>query len=369
MQTQGNLGWRKLGKPVQIHDQPTIEADRRKLYKLKNLAAVALGLSKSQIAVLNSLISYFQEPIAGRLLVWPSNQSLMTATGYSERAVRLAIRQLISIGIIQPKDSANGKRFADRSPTKQILDAFGFDLAPLLLREKEFKDSVLEIEARKEMQSRQLDDITICRRQVQEFLRAFGELDASIDMSTLQSAFDQMVERTPRRSLNRFPGPLLAEWSALLKVTEHQYHTAFAGNDCRHKENNNDIPEQSCSNGQGEMVRGETVSLPDLIAACPDAIEQAGAVRREGDLIQAASVLRGVYGTHRTAWEEACDDLGRPRAAVLFFYLLQLYEDDQRGRRTINNFGGLFRSWARKVAAGEVDLTKEIHAMRRKRVH
>jgi replication initiation protein RepC len=188
-------------------------------------------------------------------------------------------------------------------------------------------------------------------------------------MSTLQSAFDQMVERTPRRSLNRFPGPLLAEWSALLKVAEHQYHTAFAGNDCRHKENNNDIPEQSCSNGQGEMVRGETVNLADMRAACPDAMELAIGVRTEGDMIREAARLRGEYGTHRTAWEEACDDLGRPRAAVLIFYLLQLYVDDQTGRRTINNFGGLFRSWARKVAAGEVDLAKEIHVMRRKRAH
>jgi hypothetical protein len=55
---------------------------------------------------------------------------------------------------------------------------------------------------------------------------------------------------------------------------------------------------------------------------------------------------------NRTALKEACDELGRPRAAVLFLYLMQISENDLRARRTITNFGGLFRSYTRKVLAG-----------------
>ncbi|WP_276122592.1 plasmid replication protein RepC [Pararhizobium qamdonense] len=369
MQTEPNLGWRKLSPGQRVFEKQDIEADRAKLYKVKNLAARALRLSKGQISLLTSLISYFKEPVGGKLLVWPSNDSLEKATGYSERAVRGAIRDLISIGILSSKDSANGKRFAIRSKSQQIIDAYGFDLTPLLLRESEFKDSIKRIEAAEEIHKRQLDEITISRRTVQEVLRAFPELDPGIDVSALERRFDALMSVTPRRSLIRIPGPLLADWNALKLDAEHQYHSASAGNSCRHIEDNNDIPEQPCQNGKEELVRGETVSLGDLKAACPDALEYAGEIRTEGDLIGAAARLRGVFGTHRTAWEEACDDLGRPRAAVTFFLVLQMFDDDQRGRRTITNFGGLFRAYARRAAAGEVNLAQEIHALKRKRQH
>ncbi|TDW20373.1 replication initiation protein RepC [Rhizobium azibense] len=369
MQTGGNLGWRKLAPQPHTFEQLDIEADRPKLYKVKNLAARALGLSKSQIALLTALISYYKEPVADRLLVWPSNEALEKSTGYSERAIRFAIRDLISSGVLLSKDSANGKRFAIRTKSGQILDAYGFDLSPLLAREKEFKDSIARLDAEEELRKRQLDEITICRRSVQEALRSIHDLGVTVDTESTEERFDLLLSQTPRRSLIRAPGPLLAEWRTLKEDVEHQYHTACDGNSCRHIENNNEIPEQPCSNGQEEMVRGETVNLGDLRVACPDAIEQAGEIRAEGDLIAAAARLRGVYGTHRTAWEEACEDLGRPLAAVTFFYVLQMFEDDQRGRRTLNNFGGFFRSWARKIANGEANLAQEIHTMKKKRRH
>jgi replication initiation protein RepC len=49
-----------------------------------------------------------------RLLVWPSNQRLTAATGLSERSIRNAIRALVELQVLIPKDSPNGKRYAVR---------------------------------------------------------------------------------------------------------------------------------------------------------------------------------------------------------------------------------------------------------------
>src|SRR3712207_8629910 len=56
---------------------------------------------------------------------WPSNIYLESRTGLTERAIRFAIRGLIDLQLITPKDSPNGKRYAVKDLSGEIVDAFG----------------------------------------------------------------------------------------------------------------------------------------------------------------------------------------------------------------------------------------------------
>jgi len=369
METQRNSGWRKLTANQHMLINEHFDTDRTKLYQAKKLADRALALDRASIAVLGALIGFFKEPLKGRLLVWPSNDTLCEATGYSERQIRNALRNLIGVGLLLAKNSPNGKRYAERDfRSQQITDAYGFDLSPLLDRKDEFQAIADRMREQDQIWSQEFDTVMICRRSVQEVIRAFNELHPDFDTRALEQQYDALAEHTPRRSKKRSPGPVLGEWVKFRKEAEELFYTANAGNNCRHKENNKDSSEQPCSKG-AEGLGSEPVRLGDIMAACPDAIEYCGRVNDLGDLVRSAAELRGVFGTHRSAWEEACADLGMTRAAVTFMVVLQLYSADQKFKRQIKNFGGLFRATARKVANGETDLEQEILAMKRRRHH
>ena len=95
--------------------------DDNRVVSRKELAAIGRDAMKGLLMrpslrlVLGELIGCWGETmVQDRILVWPSNEYLVRRTGLSERAVRYGIRGLVDLGIMTPKDSANGKRFAAR---------------------------------------------------------------------------------------------------------------------------------------------------------------------------------------------------------------------------------------------------------------
>lgn len=365
MQTE-NTGWRRPARYI----QPPLEAPdagAKDLFKAAKLAAKALNLRPGACFVLDQLVGcYGGEKIGGRYLVWPANEFLMERTRLSERGVRYSIRTLIDDGVITTKESANGKRFAIRSKTGQIHDAYGLDLTPLLARLEEFERRCEEIQAAAEHRRRQFDEITICRRSTLEMLNTDWFAETPVD--DLQSEFDRLMTLTPRRDSFASPDAALAAWRALHEVTQARYDTACGGNSSRLIEDNKDAPDQSCNNGMDENgVARVEVTLVDVLAACPDAVAYATDVRTERDLIRAAGTLRGAFGTHESAWHEAIDMLGASRAAVAFFVVLQRHAEDNGEK--IKNFGGYFRAYVRMIEQGRVDLGDEVRGMRRRRAH
>ena len=100
----------------------------------------ALALTPNDLAVLTALVSFL--PREGRAkpgheipaltVVFPSNASLSErANGLDERTLRRCLVRLTSAGLIERKNSANGKRFPLRYGGV-IRDAFGIDLKPLI---------------------------------------------------------------------------------------------------------------------------------------------------------------------------------------------------------------------------------------------
>lgn len=361
MQLQTNTGWRRLA-PTEGRPAPSDrETTKEELFRVARLAVEALSLRPAARHVLDHIIGCFGgELIAGRYLVWPSNEFLMERTGLSERAVRYALRELLVNGILGAKDSANGKRFAIRSKAGQIVDAFGFDLGPLLERTREFTRKVEELKQERRQRRSAFDLITICRRQILEMLRF---LDAEVSTSLLAEV-ERIGDLTPRRDSKMPVDGALNLWISLKDHVEQIYNAACGGKDRRHIEDNNDAPDQSCSNGfRNNGGRAVEFRISDLYDACPDALSYAG----EGsDLLAAAASLRGGFGVHQSAWSEAVDTFGRA-AAPVFFVALQIYENDQRAKATIKNFGGYFRAMVRKIATGELQLAHEIATLKYRR--
>src|ERR1700678_238645 len=141
-----------------------------KVFKAICVARPRIGLSERALAVLNALISFYPETTLtgeGELIVFPSNQQLCLRThGMPASTLRRQIAVLVDAGLIVRRDSPNGKRYARKGRGGEIKLAFGFDLAPLVVRAEEFERLAQEIEAETRAIKLAKERITLCRRDI-----------------------------------------------------------------------------------------------------------------------------------------------------------------------------------------------------------
>ncbi|WP_201838637.1 helix-turn-helix domain-containing protein, partial [Microvirga zambiensis] len=130
------------GRKLALENGRTVT--RKELSAAARDAGKALELRPAQRAVLSELVACWGEQEWERLLVWPSNDYLITRTGLTERAIRRILRQLVDLQLVTPKDSPNGKRFAVKDLAGQVVDAFGFDLTPVYARRGDWAVMLLE---------------------------------------------------------------------------------------------------------------------------------------------------------------------------------------------------------------------------------
>ena len=104
-------------------------------------AAPYLGIAPRLVHALDWLFRFTQPQDwqkDSRPIVWPSARMQQEALGLSPTQVKATNRQLIERGLLTMKDSPNGKRYGIRDPKGRIVEAYGFDLAPLATRHAEF---------------------------------------------------------------------------------------------------------------------------------------------------------------------------------------------------------------------------------------
>jgi len=137
-------------------------------------AAVALGVSRRMVDLVDCLMSYSPAqdweggPGLGPI-VWPSDAELedRLCVGPSQRKV--IVRAALDAGFMRLRRSPTGKRWGHREKggrQGRILDAYGFDLAPLAERTEEFGDLAAEWEARRDEGLRLRREITSSRNHV-----------------------------------------------------------------------------------------------------------------------------------------------------------------------------------------------------------
>ncbi|WP_190242287.1 helix-turn-helix domain-containing protein, partial [Bradyrhizobium algeriense] len=182
---------------------------RKELSAAARDAGKALDLRPAQRVVLSELVACWGEQEWERLLVWPSNDYLMSRTGLTERAIRRILRQLIDLQLITPKDSPNGKRYAVKDLSGQVVDAFGLDLTPIYVRRGDWAVMLMEQKQLREVRKREFDEVTICRRASEEALASLAEHYPEVDRTDLEEQYRNLMAETPRRSSGAIPAGVL----------------------------------------------------------------------------------------------------------------------------------------------------------------
>jgi replication initiation protein RepC len=377
-------GSRRLEHAALVARKSEIEKERgvsrKALSEAARDAMKAMELRPSVRLVLGELAGCYGETmVEDRVIVWPSNAYLVERTGLSERAVRYSLSALVRAGLVVPKDSANGKRFAIRNKAGEIRGAFGFDLTALYARRAEWAERMAAKKRFSEMVRRSFDEITIERRAIEQVLSALALNYPLVDRSAIERMLTDAKTRTPRRSPAADPEllkVLLEAYNAIRLVAETTFYNAgCGGKECQHIENINESPikiEDSRS-FQGSWAEAEFAppppppSLKLIIEACPALALFERPILTEGDLIEAGRYLRASLGAHRSVWDDACDRIGSMRAAITVAYVLQLVTDDvDSGANRIKNPGGYLRATVGLVSKLKINLEKELMALRRR---
>jgi replication initiation protein RepC len=363
-------GWRALPALAPVTGEPEVY-DKDTLFEAARAAGQVLDLPASCRQVLDQLCGFYRGMmIEGRMLVWPSNETLSERTGIPDRTIRAATRRLLDLGVIAARDSANGKRYAQRDSKGQIVRAYGFDLTPLLLRLFEWRGRLQAIRDRQRELSHLYDQLTIERRSAQEAVRALCDDFPKLDSADLMERVLELTRVTPRRGSKSSPADATLQWSQLKDMALSRYYAAKDGSSCRHIEHNKYAPDQSCNKGfpgkAGAKPEPPALSGGDLQTHCPDAMEIVGRVRNDVELIGAVARMRGAFGVSKSGWDDAVTAIGPVLAAATLVYVVQLQIKPSPGSDAIRNAGGYFRAVVRLISEGKFHLSSEIERMARR---
>ena len=356
-----------------------------------------IGVSERALSVLNALLSFYPETVltGEDLIVFPSNRQLaLRAHGMAPATLRRHLACLVDAGLIVRRDSPNGKRYARKDRAGEIELAFGFDLAPLVVRAEEFETWAEEILLEQRALAFVRERITICRRDIVKMIAAGMEEGVSTrqggqgpaDWVEMHALFRSIVERIPRTATRQALEPIADELSMLADeilglLENHVKQSNLSANEShseRHKQNSNpdSLPdfEPDLREGRGAAPEPnlETSRAPEprqgsktegafplrmVLDACPDIIDYAkGGISNWRDFLATANVVRPLIGVSPSAWEEAQSAMGEVYAAIVLACILQ------KGP-TINSAGGYIRELTRKSQAGEFSIGPMLMAL------
>jgi replication initiation protein RepC len=346
-------------------------------------ARTRLGVSERALAVLNALLSFHPDTTltgVDELIVFPSNEQLCLRThGMPASTLRKQIAVLVDAGLVVRRDSPNGKRYARKGRGGEIKLAFGFDLAPLVVRADEFERLAEEVEAEARAVRLAKERITLCRRDIAKMIATGIEESVPTERAGQGPASWQEVHVIFRglvEGISRTAGLEELEAAAdamssladdILNLLENQIKlTNMSANespDERHVQNSNpDTPIDLEPSLQEDRAARAEPNLPPTVPlqkpyplsmvldACPDIIDYAkGKIGNWRDFLATAEVVRPMLGISPSAWEEAQAVMGDAQAAIVLACLLQRSS-------AIQSAGGYLRELTRKARAGEFSL-------------
>ena len=360
-----------------------------------------IGVSERALSVLNALLSFYPETVltGEDLIVFPSNHQLaLRAHGMAPATLRRHLACLVDAGLIVRRDSPNGKRYARKDRAGEIELAFGFDLAPLVVRAEEFEAWAEDIRLEQRALAFVRERITICRRDIVKMIATGmeegvatrwagqGAVHGPADWVEMHALFRSIVERIPRTATRQALEPIADELSMLADeilglLENHVKQSNLSANEShseRHKQNSNpdSLPdfEPDLREGRGAAPEPnlETSRAPEpkpgsktegsfplrmVLDACPDVIDYAkGGISNWRDFLATANVVRPLIGVSPSAWEEAQTAMGEVYAAIVLACILQ------KGP-TINSAGGYIRELTRKSQAGEFSIGPMLMAL------
>ena len=361
-------------------------------------AAPRLGISPRIVHAVNWLFRFTQPQDweeGRRPIVWPSASMQEEALGLSPTQVKEINRRLIELGLITMRDSPNGKRYGRRHErTGHIIEAYGFDLAPIAMRHAEFVRLAEEGRAERAAMGRLRRRATIARKAITQILETVQEYGfAGEEWITLAHETAALVralrdvecpdEMEPGvKSLERKQRAARERLEILLRVVDsapkgpenrpHQYNykptldpdqdTVIAAKDRSGEEEGagaqSPAPEQWQRSNKG-MVHGiRPDELPRLTPKLKAYLQRPNPAWP--DIIDAADWLRHDLGVSKSLWGDACLAMGRELAAVALAIV-----STKEAEHFQTSPGGYFHGMVAKAKAGELHLERTVWALRR----
>ncbi|MCI9868504.1 replication initiation protein RepC [Rhizobium skierniewicense] len=345
-----------------------------------------LGLQDRALAVLDALLTFYpdtQLDADSGLVVFPSNAQLsVRAHGITESTLRRQLSALVDAGLIQRRDSPNGKRYVYRNRDGEIEQAYGFDLSPLLARAAELALLAQDVAADRMRFRRAKEALTICRRDIRKLITAAVEEGAPGDWAHTETIYIGILERHPRYPDRAQVEATLDELELLRTEvlnllgmqTETKNMNGNANQNDRHIQNSNtesinelepssrkelgeSLPEEPHARNvkpaatKAKLERIKAFPLGMVLRACPQIADYGpgGGISHWRELMTAAVVVRSMLGVSPSAYEEACNAMGPENAAVAMACILER-------SNFINSAGGYLRGLTKRSEQGEFSL-------------
>jgi replication initiation protein RepC len=360
-------------------------------------AAPRLGIAPRLVHAVDWLFRFTQPQDwerGGRPVVWPSASMQQEALGLSPTQVKEINRRLIELGLVTMKDSPNGKRYGKRDPKGRIVEAYGFDLAPIATRHAEFRRHAEEERAERLAMGRLRRRATIARKAIIQILETAAEYAIEgEEWQTLARETEALaralkaVERVDEmeagvKSLERRQAAARERLENLLGVVETVPKGAENRPHIYNYKPNPDLKKDTviaakgCSEDGGEGSSQSPALLPPkrpekgmVHGIRPDEVVRLMPklkpyLRRPNpawpDIIDAADYLHHDLGVSKSLWGDACLTMGRELAAVALAIVSTKEPDHFR-----TSPGGYFYGMVDKAKAGELHLERTVWAMRR----
>ena len=345
----------------------------RALTAVKRIGA-QLGLKAADILLLDMLGAFSQEgdwAEDARPIVWPSNATLMTRTGFSLSALKRRVRRLAEAGLIAFVDSPNGKRWGRRDRAGHITEAYGFDLTPLRARTLEFEALERQLQAEQERRSWLHRRITITRRSLQADLDAAMMNHPLAQWDRPRALLAALLTRIPKRT-----SPLGLVETMLARLERLRGHIArrLHGNrleaDTMRVISEPHIPTtnqpESVKNPAAETLFVEPaseISLTDIERVCPEFVSWGEHFQDPPkdwpSLARLADALHAMIGISAPTWAAARATLGPHTAPAA---LALIFEKTCRGIVTAPD--AYLRGLLRRAPRGELRLERSFRSER-----
>ncbi len=273
-----------LATQVQAADvDPDAAIDKWKLFRSLCEARALIGISDRALVVLNALLTFYPQNAlaeANGLVVFPSNVQLsLRAHGMAPATLRRHLSALVETGLIFRKDSPNGKRYARKARTGATGageggEAFGFSLAPLVVRAGEFEAMAQAVRSERLQLKLMKEKVTLLRRDIVKLIELGFEEMPEIDWNGHYTAFRAVIDDIPRQATIRDLEPVVdgleciqLEISKLLQDKLNlQQTSAKESHSERHKQNSNTKPTSDLEPGfrkdQGQKSEHNPASKP-----------------------------------------------------------------------------------------------------------
>lgn len=301
-------------------------------------AAPRLGLKAPVLATLDAMLSCLS-PKRNHHTVFASNETLVfRRDGLSDRTIRRHVAILQDLGLLERRDSANGKRFTKMDRHRGIALRFGFDLTPLFDRLHEIatlasdvlreKEELAYLRAKIRAAANQLlndapDDATALET-IRFLRRKVSLVDCQDEMSKLEKLGLTAGTETP---LEAEKAPELAA-SHGQNVRHHQKSKKEI-TDKSHEERSESTPRSS---------EGPTLTLNELLETCPDAAEfSMSKIQSFNDVISHAQTLAPMIGVDQGCYQAAQKRLGPLGAAITIWAVIQI-------QNRVHRTGAYFRA-------------------------